>query len=285
MIFRNIGNIKSLATTKILPSSTSCSFMSEQTTHRPTLRVLKILEILSETPAEGLTLSELAHQMSTPASSLLPFAKTLATEGYLTMSESTMRYSLGYRCLSFSAAFMSTSDAYSVLKKEMEAATEACEEICQAGILRGGNVFYVAKEDAPQALRLVSSVGKLVPATATAIGKALLCDHSREQICALYPTGLPTLTDFSITDIDVIMRQLYEIKSGGFARDVDESLLHLRCFALPIRVNGRIDCAISISTPSFRMNSEKEEHVKKLLSQARDHIEKKFSYLNRGISG
>ena len=252
--------------------------------HRPTLRVIKILETLANAQSSGLTLSEIAHAIEQPANSLLPYVKTLCSNEYVSMDPRTMCYRLGPKCLSLSAGFQDTSDVYATVHHEMEKAAKEAEEICQVGILDGADVFYVAKVDAPQALRLVSSVGKRVPATCTALGKCFLCEFSKEQIEALYPQGLPALTDYSITNLDELMRQLKKVRDGDFAQDMDESLLHLRCFALPIRVNDRIDSAISISTPDFRLTRAKEDLVKRLLLQARDRIERQFSFLGRGLS-
>lgn len=252
--------------------------------HRPTRRVLEILELLSTAPSPGLTLTEIARRMSSPANSLLPFVKTLCAKGYVNFNPASMSYMLGAKCLLFSAGFVNTSDVYSIVHEALETAARECQEICQAGILEGADVFYIAKVDSPQALRIVSSVGKHVPAPCTALGKALLCDKTRAEIEALYPEGLPVLTEFSITDMDHFMKQLETVRQGGFATDIDESLKHLRCFALPVRVNGRIDCAVSISTPDFRLTHEKEKLVKGLLIEAQDRLAKRFAYLGRGLA-
>ena len=50
--------------------------------HRPTSRVLDILETLAQRDG-GLTLTELSRSVDAPASSLTPFLRTLCARGYL----------------------------------------------------------------------------------------------------------------------------------------------------------------------------------------------------------
>ena len=251
--------------------------------HRPTCRVLDLLESLASSENK-MTLTELSRALSSPASSLTPFVKTLLSRGYLELDPHTMRYGLSPKCLLFSAGFSNNSDSYAFVLDVIKETGQRCLETCQIGILQGGNVLYVGKVDSPEPLRLVSSVGKNVPATCTAIGKALLCQHSRQNILDLYPGGLPTLTTSSITDVDAISAQLAEIAKGGYAHEANESLDYLRCFALPIRFSGRIDSAISISIPEFRLNNEKQKIILDCLSAAQQKIESHFKQIGRGLS-
>ena len=59
-------------------------------------------------------------------------------------------------------------------------------------------------------------------------------------------------------DMDEFCGQLARIHMGEFALDVDESHEHLRCFALPIRLDGQVDAAVSVSMPAFRLDEDKE---------------------------
>lgn len=251
--------------------------------HRPTSRVLDILETLAQRDG-GLTLTELSRSVDAPASSLTPFLRTLCARGYLDCNRKNMVYTLGARTLLLSAAF-ATTDIYSLTMQEMQRVVDRCSETCQLGIREGSNVFYIAKIDSPEPLRLVSSVGKSLPASCTAIGKALLCDCTRQEVESLYPDGLPALTPSSIRDMDEFCGQLARIHMGEFALDVDESHEHLRCFALPIRLDGQVDAAVSVSMPAFRLDEDKERLVRACLLTARNAVERHLSSAGHGFSG
>ncbi len=250
--------------------------------HRPTSRVLDILETLAAN-RDGLTLSQLSRTLNIPVGSLHTFVRTLYARGYVACSSRGGVYTIGHKTLQLAAAF-ADDDIYSLTLQEMRHIVDECSEICQLGILDGGNVFYIAKVESEEPLRLVSKVGVSVPACCTALGKCLLSERSREEIMALYPDGMPTLTAHSIRDIDVFCAQLAGVRAGDFARDVSEGHEHLNCFALPIRLNGRIDAAVSVTLPDFRLNGEKEALVRDALSRGRAAIEEHLRSAGRGFS-
>ena len=162
----------------------------------------------------------------------------------------------------------------------MNSVTESTQETSQFGILEGGNVLYVAKKDSPQAIRMISWVGTKLPANATAIGKALLSDLTDEQIRDLYRDGLPKLTEHTISDIDLLLGQIEQIRCGEIATETEESTPQMRCFAVPIRQNGRVDAALSISVPIFRYTDEKRVQICQCLREAQQQIEQLVGLYN-----
>ena len=250
--------------------------------HRPTSRVLDILETLALSE-RSMTLTELARAIDAPASSIMPFVRTLRAKGYVDMDPAGMTYSLGPKNLMLSAGYTASSDVYSQVLGEMQRVVDMCAETCQLGILDGNSVFYIGKIDSTEPLCLVSRVGKNLPASCTAIGKALMCDLNKEAIQDLYPDGLPSLTSSSLQDMDELYAQVLQVREGDFAMDVDESLEHLRCFALPMRFDGRVDAAVSVSTPDFRLNAEKKALVQQCLRQAQKAIEEHLRNAGHGL--
>lgn len=161
--------------------------------HRATARVLDILESLSGSE-EGLTLTELSQALDAPKSSLFPIVHTLEERRYLRQDDGTGRYTMGPRALVLGAAF-SADRGLAPITQVMKEVASKCQETCQMGILDQDRVLYVAREDSPQPIRLISWVGTRLPANATAVGKALLSGLTNEEVRALYAGGLPRLTE------------------------------------------------------------------------------------------
>ena len=138
--------------------------------HRATARVLDILESLSGSE-EGLTLTELSQALDAPKSSLFPIVHTLEERRYLRQDDGTGRYTMGPRALVLGAAF-SADRGLAPITQVMKEVASKCQETCQMGILDQDRVLYVAREDSPQPIRLISWVGTRLPANATAVGKA-----------------------------------------------------------------------------------------------------------------
>ena len=58
------------------------------TEHRPTERVLDILELLSNSE-EGMTLTELAKALNAPKSSIMPLVHTMTARNFIYMQKDT----------------------------------------------------------------------------------------------------------------------------------------------------------------------------------------------------
>ena len=245
--------------------------------HKPTLRVLSVLELVARDTLAQYTLSELADLLDIPASTLLPIVHTLRERKYLSYDERNQSYGLGIRIFELGSMIQDT-DYYSNIVEVMQNVVEGCGETCHFGVLSEGDVLYVAKVNSPKAIRMYSMTGRRLPAYSTAIGKALLRDCSPEQLRQLYPEGLKPLMPDTITDFDELYRQLQEIRATGFAYENQESNENIRCIAVPLCVNGRVAAAMSVAIPVFRYSEELRQNAEQLLRGAAPIVERFLPY-------
>lgn len=233
---------------------------SEPTQHKPTLRVLDVLETLARHP-EGCTLTNLAIETGVSKSTLSPIVRTLERRHFTSLDPSSGVYTIGIKCFSIGSAFVADQSLVALLQEEMEHTVAECQETCQLGVLDGDAVFYIAKVDSPQAIRLISSIGKHIPAYCTALGKALLSDMNIEQIRSLYPDDFKSFTPNTICDVDALYAAILEQKKVDVYKEYEESSENVICFSVPLRQDNRIIAAVSIAVPKFRLNLEKERQV------------------------
>lgn len=245
--------------------------------HNPTERVLKILEYVSVEP--GRTMSEISKALGIPVGTIHPIMQTLAAWNFLTLAKDNT-YSMGLRAYLTGLSFVSEKDSFDVAKNILRHLTEVTGETSHMAMLDGGNVLYLAKIDSPQPIRMFSAIGKQLPAYGTGLGKALISDMGRDEIEALYPEGMSKLTDNTIADIDTLMEELESIRKTGFAYETEESTLNVRCIARPVRQDGRIRVAISVSIPTFRWNDELKKKTEKALAAAAAETERILPQLN-----
>ena len=214
---------------------------------------------------------------------LFPIVHTLEERRYLRQDDGTGRYTMGPRALVLGAAF-SADRGLAPITQVMKEVASKCQETCQMGILDQDRVLYVAREDSPQPIRLISWVGTRLPANATAVGKALLSGLTNEEVRALYAGGLPRLTEQTITDVETLLAQLEAVRRGELAMEREESTDQLACWAAPLRRKGTVFAALSISVPLFRCREEKIELVRRSLLTAQAEIEKLAETRNFGLS-
>lgn len=262
---------KYTARTKYLSAGRTFEMKDTSEQHRTTVRILDIMEMISEYPGE-LSLSALSRALRIPKGTLSPILHTLVERNYLGIN-AALKYEIGQQAFFVGNVFLQRFSALDELEKILISLTENCMEASHLAILRGGNAVYLKKVNSPQPIRMVSSVGGVIPAYATGLGKALLIDHSRKQLEELYPEGLVPLTPNTVADLDALERQLKAARAEGFSSEVEESNEYIRCLAVPLRRAGKVIAAISVATPVFRYDEEKEKLIKALLKDAQEKAE------------
>lgn len=244
--------------------------------HRPTERVLDILELLS-TNGNGLTLTELSKALNAPKSSIMPLVHTMTTRKFIYMNPENFKYFIGIAAFSVGSSYTNHIDALEFIKAEMKHIVSESDETCQLGIQNRSNLLYIAKEDSSQPIRLVSYVGKQLPLYCTAIGRAILADMEPEEIHALYPDGLTEFTPHTITKWPSLLKELEETKKRGYALEHEESTPDVHCVGISLRNQGTIFAALSVSIPSYRFSEEKLQSVIELLKESKKTLEASFS--------
>ena len=234
--------------------------------HKPTLRVVKILEEVAANNGE-LTMSDIARRTSIPPSTIMPILQTLTGVQFLRLDARTMRYYVGLKTFLSGAVFAKNS-TYGGINAIVDSIAKESGETAHFGLLEGGDVLYVIKAESQQHIRMYSEIGRRLPAYATAVGKALLAYHSRGDLERLYPDGLKALTEHTVTDFDQLHAQLTVVKEGGFAYEWEESNPGISCLAKPLVHGGAVVAAFSIVIPTFRYTEELKAKAEQILTEA-----------------
>lgn len=246
--------------------------------HKPTLRVLDILKTLSTHNDKGLTLTEIATQIQVPKSTIVPIIHTLFEQKFISQNKEN-RYTIGINTLLVGATALQNFDILDLFKEEMRKIVNQTGEICQLGILNEGDVLYLAKEESPEPIRLISFVGKRLPAYSTALGKALLSDYTLSDLEKIYPDPLKAITANTCTSLEDLYQECHSSKQQGYFEEKEEISPDLNCFAVPIFYKDKIVAALSVSIPTFRFTSEKSTLVISSLRTAKQHLEENITKL------
>jgi len=106
-----------------------------------------------------------------------------------------------------------------------------------------------------------------------------LDDKEREKI--FNRTGLPKLTKKTITDKELLAKEIANVKKLDFAIDNEENEYGINCIAAPIRdYSGKIIAAISISGPSYRFHVDRQNKLKNEIIKCSQIISKKMGFDN-----
>ncbi len=242
--------------------------------HRPTSRVLDILELLART-GTGQSLSEISRALNMPKSTLSPIMHTMEDRQFIVSDPVTGKYYVGMSAFFVGAGYHGDQPVLDYIHSRMQHITDACGETCHLGILSEGQVLYVAKIESPHPVSLRSLIGLLLPAYCTGLGKSLLSHYTPDQLHALYPNGLEQHTPNTITSFSKLEAELEATRRDGFSYEHGEYTDGIECVAVPLFVPSQDDpvAALSISVPAYRFNADIETEIKKLLLEERSNIE------------
>lgn len=124
------------------------------------------------------------------------------------------------------------------------------------GILRDSEVVIVSQLRGPRMPVLPATVGERMPASTTALGKAILAFSTRARLREALEAELPRLTHNSITTAGRLLDHLKAVHTAGVAFDHQESALGVVCVAAPVVVPGKPTTAISVCGPSAHLDMQ-----------------------------
>ncbi|WP_017611835.1 IclR family transcriptional regulator [Nocardiopsis salina] len=197
-------------------------------------RASAILDVLAEQRGRRMGISELARRLGVAKSSVSNICNALVDSGLL--RQTPEGFGLGQRLVSHAEAYLASVDIVDEFQDVCRSAT--LDETVQLAVLDDLRleVVYLARRDGRQPVVLVSQIGRSLPATTTATGKAMLAalpaDELRGQLERNAP--LPQLTPKSITDPVDLERELAAVREQGHAVDDGETAEGLLCIAMAV---------------------------------------------------
>ncbi|AZI57415.1 IclR family transcriptional regulator [Nakamurella antarctica] len=241
-------------------------------------RGLEILEFLGSVDGP-VRPAEIIARLGLPRTAVYELIHTLRERGFVEPVGEGHLW-LGAQLFSLGSKYAGKLDVARVGQEIAAFVTQQVEETVQVGVLRGRNVLYIARSDPDRIVRLVSAVGRQLPAHCTALGKVLLSELTTAELEARLGNGeLEALTARSITDPAVLRTELATILQTGVAYDDRESNLEVNCIAAPVRnVVGDCVAAISISVPLARMTPDRTEIIRDAVLAGAQRISSRLGY-------
>jgi IclR family transcriptional regulator, KDG regulon repressor len=221
------------------------------------IRALDILELFLDRPQ--LSAREVAERLDLPRTTVHELLVTLVARSYLiSMPGQPVRYRLGMPLFQLGSAFAGRLDLVREAQGVAREVAAACDEAVLVAVLDGADVIYLVRVESTHPVRMVSGVGRRLPAHCTAVGKILLSSLDPAGLDAVLTKGpLPAMTPASITDPDRLRKHLDRVRAEGVAVDNGESDTAVRCVAAAIQDHaGTTVAAMSVSAPIIRWTPE-----------------------------
>ena len=221
---------------------------------------LKVLLLLGE--RSSLRLTDVSQYLGVATSTAHRLLAMLQYRGFVQQDPKSKAYLPGSALTGVAFSILQRFDFRGAVRPYLEQLNGELRETVHLGMLTGSTVHFVDAIESPQAVRVVSRLGRAMPASSTSTGKALLAELTDEEVEGLYPGDrIEGLTDKSIRSRSELLRQLATIRKRGYATSSEESEAGVSsvAVALPTATGPRL--AINVAAPSSRMRKDDERRI------------------------
>lgn len=215
---------------------------------------LKMLRLLEACPASRI--SDLAAELHISTSAAHRIAATLLCAGVVAQEPGSRRYVLaegvslgGHRSTELARVLREAPEHLATLRDQVL-------ETVHLAIRDGLHATFPLALESPRQLRASSRAGTSVPLHSAATGKILLAELADEEIRNLFGNSLNPVTEETITDMDVFLQEIDQIRRQDYANHLSEYDSGVYSLAVPvIGRSGAAVCAIAVSAPMARVRT------------------------------
>jgi DNA-binding IclR family transcriptional regulator len=195
-------------------------------------RAIRVLTALQG--ARRMSLSELAARLDLAPSTTHGIVRTLVEHGMVVQERGSSRYQLGPAVLRLGNVYLDTLELRSKAIPWAEDLARRTGLAVRTGVLLIDDVVIIHHEPRPDGSRQMPEVGIVIPAHASALGKAMLAFAPDESERMLAGGELRSMTGETLTSPDDVRRQLEQVRGTGIAREQDEAVLGEGAVASPV---------------------------------------------------
>src|SRR3954471_18075197 len=240
-------------------------------------RALSVLEILAAHGEAGVT--EVAAELGVHKSTAFRLVAVLESRGFVEQLADRGKYRLGFGVVRLAGAAATQLDIAQEGRPICEALAADLEETVNIAILDSDRAVNVSQVRGPAALSTHNWVGQGTPLHATSSGKVLLAYASDAVRKSALSRELQRFTSATITDPEVLQRDLDLIVEQGWGATTEEYEVGLNAVAAPVRdADGGVMAALSVSGPSFRMDPENFPRIARRLTVGADELSRRMGF-------
>jgi DNA-binding IclR family transcriptional regulator len=220
-------------------------------------RALDILDSFSLQQSQ-LSLTEIAEHGNLPLSTAKRLVSVLEERGFLEQVPESDAYRIGIRSFEVGSIYIQSTTIEAEAHPSLERLAQKCQQTANLGVIDKGEVVHIAVVAPDRPIRYFARLGEREQAYYTGLGKALLSDHTDDQIEEYARSiEMKAKTRRTITTAELLKMQIQETRQRGYAMDDEESVVGVRCIAVPIRnAKGEIAAAVSISGAAFEFGED-----------------------------
>lgn len=195
-------------------------------------RAIRVLTALQG--ARRLTLSELSSRLELAPSTTHGIVRTLVGHGMVVQDRGSSRYQLGPAVLRLGNVYLDSLELRSKTIPWAEDLARRTGLAVRTGVLLIDDVVIIHHQARPDGSRQMPEVGIVIPAHASALGKAMLAFLPDDERRVLTSGPLRSMTGETLTAPADLAAQLDDVRATGIAGEEDEAVIGESALASPV---------------------------------------------------
>jgi len=217
-------------------------------------RAVEVMDQLSQTGTASI--ADLTAAMAVPRSTVYRVLNTLEAAS-MVVRNADGTYRLGPHLLRLARAVSLGADIVSIARPFLDKLSAAHGVSVKLTVLQDGQALVVGVAEGRQTYTVGTQVGRRFPLHAGAASKLLLAHIGEVETRAILAVELARYTPGTITDPELLRRNLAEIRENGFSEDRSEYVDGINAVAAPVwDSSGR--CVAAISVPYLSQTAPEE---------------------------
>jgi DNA-binding IclR family transcriptional regulator len=220
-------------------------------------QAFRILELIAPHP-EGVRVTDLAETLGLNRAVPHRQLNLLIEMGYVEQVGASSRYRASFRVGALGLKQLEGAGVHEWIQRRLDDLAASSRELVRLAVATGDSLHWIAKAQGSNSSLIVDPAsGAEVVLHATANGKAWLSTLNDADLDGVLSRELEARTDRTITDREVLLGQLRDARSLGYATVIDEMDEGISAIAAPVTPEpGPAVATISIAGPSVRLTEE-----------------------------
>lgn len=182
-----------------------------------------------------LTVTDLVRRLGMPKSNASRLLRAMRDAGLLETVGTSKRFRPSLMLVDVGRTYRRSSSLVNRADAVVQRVSAACGHTGYVSMRDGAGIVAVTDHPGTNALRVVSNVGRRIPALASATGRSLLARLSNAEVLALFDGEFPKLpSPNSPQSFDELFVHLDTIRRNGIATSFDEANLGVAAVAIAV---------------------------------------------------
>lgn len=232
-----------------------------------------VLRCFSEGVAE-ITVSDLVRRCGMPKSNASRLLRAMRDAGLLETVEASKRFRPSLMLVDVGRSVRRSSSLVARADAVVRSVSALCGHTGYVSKRDGINITAVTDHPGTNALRVVSSVGRVLPAFASATGRSLLARLDDAEVAELYGSTLPAAPSASAPQsFEALIERLHDIRRTGIATSHDEANRGVAAVAVAVGdPESGEDVSLCIVFPAATSDPDERDEIARALHRGAAEI-------------